>query len=218
MRESLLNTLSYRLRGKLRHWRKTNSALRENAWPWYHRALISAGNRPLRHPLLLFIAVIVLSAIIWVFDALPNPFLPAFVPPAIDSNGRFYILWTVQATIAAMIYPIAIGFVALLLQRRHSAKASLHIYLHDSAAILTGLNALFLVAAMAIQFLLLPMAGNTALTRWLVLDSIWFLVNILGTIWFLARTFDYLRPELRANITRAYAINHVWPAEMRSNL
>ena len=218
MRGSLFNTLSYRLRNALRHWRKTNSALHENAWPWYHRALISAGNRPLRYPLLLFIAVIVLSAIIWVFDALSNPFLPAFVPPAMDSNGRFYTLWTVQAAIATMIYPIVIGFVALLLQRRHSAKASLHIYLHDSAAILTGLNALFLVATMAIQFLLLHIAGNTALTRWLVLDSIWFLVNILGTIWFLARTFDYLRPELRANITRAYAINHVWPAEMRSNL
>ena len=218
MRGNLLNTLSYRLRDELRHWRKTNSTLQENAWPWYHRALISAGSRPLRYPLLLFIAVIVLSAIIWVFDALPNPFLPAFVPPAMDSNGRFYTLWMMQATIAAMIYPIAIGFVALLLQRRHSAKASLHIYLHDSAAILTGLNALFLVATMAIQFLLLPIAGNTALTHWLVLDTIWFLVNILGTIWFLARTFDYLRPKLRANITRAYAINHVWPAEMRSNL
>ena len=133
-------------------------------------------------------------------------------------DGRFYALWTVQAAVAAMIYPIVIGFVSLLLQRRHSAKASLHIYLHHSAAILTGLSALFLVAAMAIQFFFLALAGDAVLGKWLILDGVWFLFNILGVIWFLARTFDYLRPERRADITRAYAINHVWPAEMRRNL
>ena len=40
MTERLLNTLSQRLRHELRHWRKPNSALRENAWPWYRRASI----------------------------------------------------------------------------------------------------------------------------------------------------------------------------------
>ena len=218
MRGHLLNTLSYQLERKLQNWRKTNSTLRENAWPWYQRALISAGNRPLRYPILLFFVIIGLSGAIWGFQALYPLSSVATVTPVPDVNSRFYILWTVQATVAAMIYPIVIGFVSLLLQRRHSAKASLHIYLHDSAAILTGLSALFLVAAMAIQFLFLPIAGNAVLAYWLVLDGVWFLFNILGAAWFLARTFDYLRPERRADIIREYTINHVWPAEMRSNL
>ena len=131
---------------------------------------------------------------------------------------HFFTLWTVQATIAAMIYPIVIGFVALLLQRRHSAKASLQIYLHDSAAILTGLSALFLVMAMGVQHIFTVMFGIQVLANWLILDGIWFLINIVGVIRFLAHTFDYLRPERRADILRAYAINHVWPEEMRRNL
>ena len=45
-----------------------------------------------------------------------------------------------------------------------------------------------------------------------------FLANILGVIRFLYRTFDYLRTERRAKIQRAYAINHIWPAEIRRNL
>ncbi|MEW8333359.1 MAG: hypothetical protein AB2692_20670 [Candidatus Thiodiazotropha sp.] len=214
----LLNTLRYRLSRELRDWRKANSTLRENAWPWYQRVLILAGNRPVRYPLELFSVVIVLSAAIWGFHALSTLFSVAAAPPAPDVGSRFYTLWTVQAAVAAMIYPIVIGFVSLLLQRRHSAKASLHIYLHDSAAILTGLSALFLVAAMAIQFFFLSLAGDAVLANWLILDGIWFLFNILGVIWFLARTFDYLRPERRADIMRAYAINHVWPAEMCRNL
>ncbi len=218
MQGRLLNTLSYRLRRELRDWRKANSTLRENAWPWYQRLLIFAGNRPVRYPLELFSMVMLLSAAIWGYCAFITLFADEPAPPVHDVSSRFYTLWTVQAAIAAMIYPIVIGFVSLLLQRRHSAKASLHVYLHDSAAILTGLSALFLVAAMAIQFFFLSLAGDAVLANWLILDGIWFLLNILGVIWFLARTFDYLRPERRADIMRAYAINHVWPAEIRRNL
>ncbi len=46
----LLNTLRYRLSRELRDWRKASGTLRENAWPWYQRALIFAGNRPVRYP------------------------------------------------------------------------------------------------------------------------------------------------------------------------
>ena len=117
-----------------------------------------------------------------------------------------------------MVYPIVIGFVTLLLQRRHSAKASLQIYLHDSAATLTGLSALFLVMTMGVQSLFIAVTEIQTLVEWLILDSLWFLANILGVVWFLTRTFGYLRPERRADIVRAYAINHVWPAVLRRNL
>ena len=214
----LLNTLGYRLRCELRDWRKGNGTLRENAWPWYQRALITAGNRPVRYPLEVLFVVVMLSAAIWGYHALS---ILLSVEPALPFAGfkdYFFTLWTVQAAVAAMIYPIVIGFVSLLLQRRHSAKASLHVYLHDSAAILTSMSALFLVVAMAIQFFFLSAAGDAVMANWLILDGLWFLANIVGVIWFLARTFDYLRPERRADIMRAYAINHVWPAEMRCNL
>jgi len=214
----LLNTLSYRLRCELREWRKANGTLRENAWPWYQKALIAAGKHPVRVPLKLFSVALLLSAAMWGYHALTALVLSDPPSPPSGMRQHFFTLWTVQAAIAAMIYPIVIGFVTLLLQRRHSAKASLHIYLHDSAAILTGLSALYLVATMGVQFFILSLAGKSVVIQWLILDGIWFLANIMGVIWFLARTFDYLRPERRADIMRAYAINHVWPAEMRRNL
>ncbi|MBZ0070857.1 MAG: hypothetical protein K8I04_03900 [Gammaproteobacteria bacterium] len=218
MIQKILNTLHYRLRRELREWRRANAYLRETDWPWYMRALIAAGEHPVRIPLELLSIVIGLSATVWAYHALTTLVSsdPVLSPPNIQEH--FSTLWTVQAAIAAMIYPIVIGFVTLLLQRRHSAKASLHIYLHYSAAILTGLSALFLVATMGVQFVFIPIASESVVFQWLILDVAWFLVNILGTIWFLARTFDYLRPERRAEIMRAYAINHVWPAELRSNL
>ena len=215
----LLNTLSYRLRRELREWHKTNQTLRENAWPWYQKALIAAGKHPVWVPFGLFWITLLLSAAAWGYQVFCMP-LTGSPPSSLFGleRQRFFTLWTIQATIAAMIYPIVIGFVALLLQRRHSAKASLQIYLHDSAAILTGLSALFLVMAMGVQYFFITITGKQVLAKWLILDGIWFLANILGVIRFLTGTFDYLRPERRADIVRAYAINHVWPEEMRRNL
>ena len=214
----ILNTLRYRLRRDLREWRKTNRILRETTWPWYQKALISAGKRPVRVPRVLFSVALALSALAWGYHALTALLLS--YPPRLLSGieQHFFTLWTVQAAIAAMVYPIVIGFVTILLQRRHSAKASLEIYLHDSAAILTGLSALFLVATMGIQFFFLSAASVAVVADWLILDASWFILNVLGVIWFLARTFDYLRPERRADIIRAYAINYVFPKEVHRNL
>ena len=214
----LLNTLSYRLGLELREWHKSNKTAREYAWPWYQKALITAGNNPVSIPFGLFLAVLFLSAVAWGCHAYyaPEIFIP--LSSFLRLEQRFFTLWTVQATIAAMIYPIVIGFVALLLQRRHSAKASLQIYLHDSAAILSGLSALFLVLALGVQCLFIDMVGEQLLAIWLIFDGLWFLVNVIGVIRFLTRTFDYLRPEQRGKIQRAYVINHVWPEEIRRNL
>ena len=203
---------------ELREWHKSNQTAREYAWPWYQRALIAAGNNPVCVPFGLFLAVLFLSAVAWGCHAYYAPEIVISLPSALRLEQRFFTLWAVQATIAAMIYPIVIGFVALLLQRRHSAKASLQIYLHDSAAILSGLSALFLVLALGVQCFFIDMVGEQLLAIWLIFDGLWFLVNVIGVIRFLTRTFDYLRPEQRAKIQRAYAINHIWPAEIRRNL
>ena len=216
----LLNTLRYRLNRDFDEWRKANPVLREHSWPWLQRILIAAGTRPVRSPRALCIFVLVLSAGVWGYHALAAYLSDEPPPPPAGVDQHFYTLWTIQATIAALIYPIVIGFVALLLQRHHSAKASLHIYLHDSAAILTGLSALFLVFTMGVQFqfFFLSIVDKPTITGWLALDGIWFLFNTLGVIWFLVRTFDYLRPERRAAITRAYAINHILTEGIYSNL
>ncbi len=215
----LLNSLSYRLRHELRAWRKANQTIKENVWPWYQRVLIVAGKHPAGVPCGLLMVVLLLSAVSWwsYHTFCESPTCSLSVLPTV-SKHHFPSLWATQAAIVAMIYPIVIGFVTLLLQRRHSAKASLQIYLHDSAAIVTGLSALFLVTAMSVQFFFIEMIEESVLAVWLILDGAWFLINILGVIRFLYRTFDFLRTDKRTNIVRTYAINYIWPTEVHRNL
>lgn len=87
-------------------------------------------------------------------------FLALTVPSYDWSNAEFaaYVgtLWSVQATIAALVYPIVIAFVAVLLQRRATAKLSLQLYLRDAAALTAGISSIALVATMGAEYLAVP--------------------------------------------------------------
>jgi len=139
----------------------------------------------------------------------------------IDDNALqsyFLGLWAAQIAISALIYPIVIGFVSMMLQKRHAAKARLHIFFHDTASIATWFWSLSLVLTMAIQFVFIPQVEHQLAASWLLIDAIWFVINVAGVMWFLARTFDHLRPAKRAELSRMYAINVDLVDELRAQL
>ena len=151
---------------------------------------------------------------------LPIDWLPN-VSPSIsvtDLVTYFSALWSVQAAVAGLVYPIVIAFVILLLQQRQAAKASLHIYLHDSAAVVSALSALFLIFFMAAQYLLIPKMRFEISVAWILIDGIWFLINLLLSVFFIFRTFEFVRPSARSKIIQRYAINVAWPKELKEHL
>ena len=149
--------------------------------------------------------------------------LPDSVPRIILRDNRtealtyFSAPWSVQAALAALVYPIVLAFVTLVLQRRN-AKSILHIYMHDSAAIISGLMALFLLILMGIQYLFLTVIPIEVAVSWIVLDSVWLALNVGLTSFFLYRTFQFVRPAGRAKSIRQYTVNIAWPKELGEHL
>lgn len=131
-----------------------------------------------------------------------------------DAVDYFGLLWTTQATIVALVYPLVISLVAILLQRR-PGSATLTVYLHDSGALLAGLASVLLVGTMGLQYLFLPYLSDSRLAAWIVVDGSWFTLNVILLLHFLVRTFDFIRPNRRFEITKQYAIGIAWPAEAK---
>jgi hypothetical protein len=215
--ERIFNSLIYRVELEISEWKANNEIWKEYAYPWYHTFFIKAGEHPVRNAIELCFMVLVWMLFLWVaqdkisvkwFDSLKEAELQSY----------FLGLWAAQIAISALIYPIVIGFVSMMLQRRHTAKARLHIFFHDSAAIATGFWSLSLVLTMAIQFIFMPQVERHLAASWLLIDAIWFVVNVAGVMWFLARTFDHLRPAKRAELSRSYAMNVVLVDELRNQL
>lgn len=214
----LFNTLQHRLDVEEDEWRSLNRLRGELEPNFLHRQLLRVASKPVLFggTIFILVSIFVLAAVLvdskyWVVY-----YVSQFKEP--DRYAYFSTLWSVQAAIAALVYPIVISFVTLLLDRRNNASATLSIYLHDSAATLAGLSALLLVAEMGLQYFWLPYISIEALMAWVVLDAIWFIVNIGLTIHFLIRTFEFIQPGCRFEVIRRYAVSVAWPREARYHL
>lgn len=194
-------------------WREFNRYRKGLAPSRLERELLFAGEHPVRFSLSLLwllLAVLVLEHVLpahW--------FTPRWASwQTAEQLAHFSTLWAVQATLAALVYPIVIAFVTVFLQRRPAAEAFVHLYVLDSGALVAGLSSLALVLVMAVQYVLLPAYGANALPTWVALDAVWFLLNTALTANFLFRTVEFLRAEVQSNVVRRYTVNVALPRDV----
>lgn len=212
-----LDSLIRRVEVEEKEWRSTNQVRKDFAYPRVQAAILDAGENPSRTVPIWLVLGLVFSGLAW---GLPLQFEIGPTDPYKSAEIISYLaaLWAVQAAVVALVYPIVIGFVALLFQGRQNAKAVLYIYLHDTAALLAGLSSLALIALMAVHHLVMYKVNPGVVLVWSALDSVWFLINMLLTAFFLVRTFEFLMPDKRVNIIQRYAVNVAWPNELRVHL
>ncbi|MBN3762013.1 hypothetical protein [Burkholderia sp. Ac-20365] len=181
---------------------------------FWSRLLMLAGE----HPVWLCLLLPILFGL-WL---LPLSLLPVTWLPhgwttwqASEQLSYFSTLWSVQATLAALAYPIVIAFVAVFLQRRPAADSFMHLYMLNSGALAAGLSSLMLVVVMACEYVAMPYFGAWVLMKWGILDSVWFALNAVLTTHFLYRTVEYLRPEVQSAIVTKYVTSVALPREIR---
>lgn len=183
------------------------------AYSRLERELLFAGEHPLRFSLSMAALLLAVLALGYVLPS--SWFVLSWTSwQASEQLAYFSTLWTVQATLAALVYPIVIAFVTVFLQRRPAAEAFVHLYILDSGALVAGLSSLALVVVMALQYVLIPTYGTGSLPAWVALDGFWFLVNASLTSYFLYTTVNFLRPEVQLGVIRRYAVEVALPRDV----
>lgn len=189
-------------------WLAENSYFKKFSLSKIDRALLFMGESPVRFITLLLSGLLFLCiGAYWYSPQIPDSLW------SVDSS-HFGTLWAVQATLAALVYPIVIAFVTVFLQRRPAAGAFVHVYILDSGALVAGLSSLALVAAMAGQFVVLPGVESSVQKVWLAFNGIWFSINAFLTIVFLYRTIEFLSPAVQERVMQRYAIQVALPREV----
>ncbi|CAD6548072.1 hypothetical protein ACFQ3P_25635 [Paraburkholderia sabiae] len=133
-------------------------------------------------------------------------------------SSYFSALWSVQATITALVYPIVIAFVAVLLQRRATARLSLQLYLRDALVLPAGISSLILLAVMAAEYLAIPYVCASWIAMMTVGDGAWFIANTILTAVFLYRTVQYVDDSVRLAVFTRYAVADALPHDARERL
>lgn len=195
-------------------WFAQNIHRRRLALSKLERDLLFAGEYPLRLAFSLLALQIVLLVLVAVVPQ--GWFAPAWLKwEAAEQLTHFSTVWTIQATLAALVYPIVISFVAVYLQRRPAAEAFIHLYMLDSGGLAAGLSSLALVVVMGVQYLMLSTWGTAWLPGWAAIDTAWFVFNAALTTFFLFRTVEFLRPEVQARVIQRYTINVALPRDVQ---
>jgi len=203
------------VRREEREWLAQNASRKAYALSWFKSDLLFAGEHPVRFAasLLALHLAVVGDLYCW----LPTRLTLSGVQLS-DRLAHFSTLWAVQATLAALVYPIVIAFVTVFLQRRPAAQTFVHLYVLESGAFASGLSSLGLIAAMAVQYVFIGPLGID-LPLWVEADAIWFAMNAALTTYFLFRSVDFLRPDVQMGVARGYAIAIALPRDVaRLNL
>jgi hypothetical protein len=196
-------------------WFAQNVARRRLSLSRLERELLFAGEHPLRFAISLLTLQVSLLLLISLLP--PDWFVPtwSFDWKAAEQLSYFATVWTIQATLAALVYPIVISFIAVYLQRRPAAEAFVHLYMLDSGALAAGMSSLALVLVMGVQYLMLSTWGTESLPGWALIDTTWFVLNAALTTFFLFRTVEFLRPEVQARVIQKYTVNVALPRDVQ---
>ncbi len=195
-------------------WFAHNVHRRRLAHSKLEREILFAAEHPLRF--VISLVALQITLLLLIFRLPPDWFVPTWLEwETADQLAHFATVWTIQATLAALVYPIVISFVAVYLQRRPAAEAFIHLYMLDSGAIAAGLSSLTLVVIMGVQYLMLGTWGTEWLPGWAAIDTAWFILNAALTTFFLFRTVEFLRPEVQKRVIQRYSINVALPRDVK---
>lgn len=210
----ITKSLSYETKRTLKTWKRSNRFWHEFEYNIFERIFITLAERPLKYALRILFLFLISGAILSSPDANIACFLGRISNYPADTLNYFSTLWTVQATIVGLVYPIVIGFVGLLIRNQLADRVLLNAYLTDSSAIFMGLSSLLLVAFMGLQYSVKPFLADFNFHGFLFVDNLWFLFNVSGTAWFLYRTVEFIKPDLQQRNLEKYLANVVYPLEI----
>ncbi|UTH47577.1 hypothetical protein KBW81_12760 [Loktanella salsilacus] len=190
-----------------------NSEFRAHRYP----LLVRAIRWSIYHPVLALIAISFPYLIVLLS---PNFGWVSDLDLTVDKSASVRDFWavnlgvfTVQAALVGVVFPLVIAFVGLLNQGRASFASRLTIYIDSSAALFVGVSSLLLCVSIAIQ---LPFGQKFVNVSFAVtlLNVAWFAMNAFALSYFVLRTIAFLHPSKRAPMIRTYVANVIWPREL----
>lgn len=183
---------------------------------WFASVVLWGGSHPI-----IFAALVGLGCAILALASWPAPY-PEWVvipfpnlPSDYTHSAFFGTIWSVQATLIALVYPIVLTFVPILLQRRASSKFALAFYMRDSAVLPAGTSSLLFLLVLTMQYLAAYYVPRELFLFGAVFDGLWLLANIGMTGYFLVKTVRYVEEDVGEATYRRLSLGYILWADLQ---
>lgn len=123
-----------------------------------------------------------------------------------------------QLTIIGIVYPMVVGLVSVIFQRKSARKIVHAAYQTYSGFMLAGLSGLCLSGFMLCGLLLRTFVGNYNYAIICGISIIWMMLNIALSVWFFVQSLSVLDDEKRERMVLRYLTADILSAHVKSQL
>lgn len=200
----LLNRLTTKVRAELKCNLKRNKTYKKHRWSLVERAQVYCSTHYLKAMFLLW--VMAGSAVLIAIGFRPefSSFAANHLKKVTDLPGWMSNLLGSQLTIIGIVFPLVVGLISVLFQKKSSRIHIQSAYQLHSGYMFAGLSGLSLAAFILISGLFISAGDKYLDTAFAVTALIWMLFNIVLSIWFFITSLNILDDKKRDHLMLKY--------------
>ncbi|MGP3227839.1 hypothetical protein [Serratia nevei] len=218
MLKKILDSISYQTDKFIRENIHVNQSYMALKWNGFEKILVS-GSRHYVKAMLILISFFATMFIVMVSGkSYIKPFIAEWFPEWYTLFDAQINLLGGQLTIIGIVYPMVVGLVSVIFQRKSARKIVHAAYQTYSGFMLAGLSGLCLSGFMLCGLLLRTFVGNYNYAIICGISIIWMMLNIALSVWFFVQSLSVLDDEKRERMVLRYLTADILSTHVRSQL
>ncbi|HIH9051507.1 TPA: hypothetical protein ACYUXQ_004156 [Escherichia coli] len=218
MFKKILDSISYQTDKFIRENIHVNQSYMALKWNGFEKTLVSCS----KHYVKAILILISFFAAISIVMVSGKSYIKQFIA---ERFPEWYTLFDVQInllggqlTIIGIVYPMVVGLVSVIFQRKSARKIVHAAYQTYSGFMLAGLSGLCLSGFMLCGLLLRTFVGNYNYAIVCGISIIWMVLNIALSVWFFVQSLSVLDDEKRERMVLRYLTADILSAHVKSQL
>lgn len=218
MLKKILDSISYQTDKFIRDNIHVNQSYMALKWNGFEKILVSGSRHYVKAMLILISFFASIFIVMASGKSYIKPFIAEWFPDWYTLFDAQINLLGGQLTIIGIVYPMVVGLVSVIFQRKSARKIVHAAYQTYSGFMLAGLSGLCLSGFMLCGLLLRTFVGNYNYAIICGISIIWMMLNIALSVWFFVQSLNVLDDEKRERMVLRYLTADILSALVKSRL
>lgn len=218
MLKKILDSISYQTDKFIRENIHVNQSYMALKWNGFEKILVSGSKHYVKAMLILISFFASIFIVMASGKSYIKPFIAEWFPDWYTLFDAQINLLGGQLTIIGIVYPMVVGLVSVIFQRKSARKIVHAAYQTYSGFMLAGLSGLCLSGFMLCGLLLRTFVGNYNYAIICGISIIWMMLNIALSVWFFVQSLNVLDDEKRERMVLRYLTADILSALVKSRL
>ncbi|WNK74253.1 MFS transporter (plasmid) [Pantoea agglomerans] len=177
---------------------------KEIKWSIPERCILTAATYPVLSVVIMFAAAFIFLYAGLALELPIKKYVSQYFPYRHSITEWQTTILSGQLTIIGIVYPLVVGLVSVVFQRKADRKIAQKAYQHYSGFMLAGLSGLFLSGFILLGVIIKMVSGDYAYGLVCLISLTWLFINIVLSIWFFIVSLEMLDDTKRQHVLKRY--------------